>query len=136
MTHAHGIQLRKYARQHLPQTRYAGERVLLGQSRPTAEYDALAVRRRPEVHDDSPRIDDVSPVRNQRTDSIGAQGFGRDLIAADGDDPAPMPRGNRTRITIGRQQDLARMNYSARCQRLEAIAGRFDGADRAAIDDP
>src|ERR1700730_8551227 len=101
MTHAHGIQLRKYARQHLPQTRYAGERVLLGQSRPTAEYDALAVRRRPEVHDDSPRIDDVSPARNQRTNAIGTQGLGRDLIAADGNDSPPMPRGERTGVTIG-----------------------------------
>src|SRR6266851_8208999 len=64
MRHAHGFQLRKYPRHHLPQSRHAGERVLLGQSRPAAEYDALAVGRRPEIHDDSPRIDDVAPARN------------------------------------------------------------------------
>src|SRR5258708_12116773 len=67
MAHAHGFQLRKYPRHHLPQARHAGERVLLGQGSPTAEYDALAACRRPFVPDDSPRIDELSPARNKST---------------------------------------------------------------------
>src|ERR1700678_4489088 len=133
VTQRHGMQLRQYALHHAPQTRHAGERVLLGQRRAAAAYDALAVRRSPEIHDDSPRIDDVSPARNQRTNAIRAQGFGGDLIAADGDDSAPMPGRQRTGVSIGRKQYLARMNDSARRQCFETVAGRPQSADRAAL---
>src|SRR5450631_1471525 len=122
VSHADGFQLRKYSSHHLLQTRHACQRILLSQRCPSTEYDALAVSRRPEVHDDSPRIDDVATVGYQRTNSFGPQGLGGDLIAADRDDPSLMPWRQCARVSVGREQYLARMNDSARGQQLETSA--------------
>src|ERR1022692_4189920 len=45
-------QLREYLAQHRPQSWHAGDRIFFGQRGAAAEYDALAVRGRPEIHDD------------------------------------------------------------------------------------